>query len=143
MIQPLGSAASAHWLGAKSASDSFSLLGLSGGSRDRPLEKRVLGSTSQLCVTSPFRTPWLFPSQVHECSSWVGLFYFYHDSAYCRQGSHNVDVRLQERGFQISSISDHLVLSKINSRLPSTFPLQKDFPKCISRPSTEPYKKAG
>ena len=33
------------------------------------------------------------------------------------------------------------VISKINSRLPSTFPLQKDFPNCTSRPSTEPDKK--
>ena len=35
------------------------------------------------------------------------------------------------------------VISKINSRLPSTFPLQKDFPNCTSRPSTEPDKEAG
>jgi hypothetical protein len=35
------------------------------------------------------------------------------------------------------------VISKMNSRPPSTFPFEKDFPNFTRRPSAEPDKEAG
>jgi hypothetical protein len=40
-------------------------------------------------------------------------------------------------------LSEVPVISKMNSRLPSIFPLEKDFPNCTSRQSAEPDKEAG